>query len=391
MGAIDSFYAAIEPVDSFERLALPASYTPLPEGWSLLAADVVGSTAAIEEGRYKNVNTVGVSVIAAVRNAVRPVEVPYVFGGDGALVCVPDRLAGEVRHAVAATIAMSRERFRLGLRACLVPVGHVRRRGLDVLVARHRVSEHYVQCALHGGGPEYVERGLKRGELPAEYLIEADAGANADYGGLECRWKEIPSPQDETVAVIVDAVGSPEEALPVYRAAMERIRVVYGDADECRPVERDGLRLSVASAVLGNELAPRGWKKPWIARVADAVGLRASVLVGWLLMRFGIRWGKTDWGRYKEDLALNTDFRKFDGSLRLVLSGTSAQREELARHLDELRAEGRLRYGMHVARSAIITCLIEERQGAHFHFVDASGGGYAAAAAALKRSGELGA
>jgi hypothetical protein len=40
---------------------------------------------------------------------------------------------------------------------------------------------------------------------------------------------------------------------------------------------------------------------------------------------------------------------------------------------------------MHVARSAIMTCLIEERQGAHFHFVDGSGGGYAAAAAAMKK------
>jgi len=33
-----------------------------------------------------------------------------------------------------------------------------------------------------------------------------------------------------------------------------------------------------------------------------------------------------------------------------------------------------------------MTCLIEERQGAHFHFVDGAGGGYAAAALAMKRS-----
>jgi hypothetical protein len=192
---------------------------------------VVNSTIAIEEGRYKNVNTVGVSVIAAVRNAVRPLEVPYVFGGDGALVCVPDRFAVEVRRAVAATIAMSRETFGLALRACLVPIGHIRGLGLDISVARHRVSEHYVQCALHGGGPEYVER------------------------GLECRWSEIPSPQDETVAMIVDAVGSPDETLPVYRAVMERIRLVYGEPAECRPVERKGLSARALSA--------RKWRATW--------------------------------------------------------------------------------------------------------------------------------
>ena len=382
----DSFYVSIEPVDSFERLALPASYAPLPDGWSLLAADIVNSTLAIDEGRYKNVNTVGVSVIAAARNAVRPVEVPYVFGGDGALVCVPDRFAAEVRRAVAATIAMSQASFGLGLRACLVPVGHVRAQGLDIQVARHRVSEHYVQCALHGGGAEHVETGLKRGALPVEYLIAADTAASADYGGLECRWSEIPSPQDETVAVIVDASGTPDDALPVYRAVMERIRAIYGEADECRPVERDGLSVTLSGAVLDNELKLKGWGKSAAARLRDALSLRFGVLVGWFLLRFGVRWGDTDWGRYEQDLVLNTDFRKFDGSLRLVLSGTAAQRGELAAYLDVLRDAGSVAYGMHVARSALMTCLFEERQGAHFHFVDASGGGYAAAAAAMKRS-----
>jgi hypothetical protein len=81
-----------------------------------------------------------------------------------------------------------------------------------------------------------------------------------------------------------------------------------------------------------------------------------------------------------------TDFRKFDGSLRLVLSGTAAQREKLTRYLEERRALGELCYGMHVARSAVMTCLIDDRQGEHFHFVDGAGGGYASAAVALKQS-----
>lgn len=383
----DSFYASIEPVDSFERLALPASYRSLPHGWSLVAADVVDSTAAIESGRYKNVNTVGVSVIAAVRNAVRPIDVPYVFGGDGALVCIPDRFVSDVRRSLAATIAMAQESFGLALRACVVPVGRVRAEGLEILVARHQVSVHYIQCALFGGGAEWVERGLKRGGLPEELLVTADGTASADYGGLECRWSEIPSPREETVAVIVDAAGLAEEALPVYREVMERIRTIYGEAESCRPVERDGLRVSLSRAVLGNELGLRAWKRRAFGRLLDAVRLRVTVLVGWFLLRFGVRWGDIDWGTYEQDLVVNTDFRKFDGSLRLVLSGTSAQRAALERYLAELRDAGRVAYGLHVARSALMTCLIEERQGAHFHFVDASGGGYAVAALALKRGG----
>lgn len=382
----DSFYGSIEPVDTFEQLALGASYAPLPSDWWIVAADVKNSTAAIDGGRYKHVNTVGVSVIAAVRNVVRPVDVPYVFGGDGAVVCVPERFVADCRRALAATIAMARASFDLTLRACVVPASWVRGQGLDILVARHRVSAHYVQCALHGGGAAHVERCLKNGSLPAELLVTPDDSADADYGGLECRWSEILSPQDETVAVIVDATGSPADSLAVYRSIMERIRQIYGDAEACRPVASEGLRVTLARALLERELGLRGWRRGRVGRTIDLLRLRLAVLVGWALLRFGVRWGDTDWGMYRSDLVANTDFRKFDGSLRLVLSGTVAQRDELRKDLEARRDAGELLYGMHVARSAVMTCLIEERQGAHFHFVDGAGGGYAAAALQLKQS-----
>lgn len=47
---------------------------PLPNDWSVVAADIRGSTRAIAEGRYQDVNTVGVSVIAALRNVAQSVE-----------------------------------------------------------------------------------------------------------------------------------------------------------------------------------------------------------------------------------------------------------------------------------------------------------------------------
>ena len=39
------------------------------------------------------------------------------------------------------------------------------------------ISEHYIQCALFGGGAEYVGGSLKRGELPDEFVVDADAEA----------------------------------------------------------------------------------------------------------------------------------------------------------------------------------------------------------------------
>lgn len=381
----DSFYGSIEPVDNFEQLALGTSYVPVPDDWWVVAADVKNSTAAIDGGRYKHVNTVGVSVIAAVRNVARPVEVPYVFGGDGAVVLVPERFVPACRQALSATIAMAHASFDLTLRACVTPVSWVRSQGLDVLVARHRVSAHYLQCALFGGGASLVERRLKDGGLPEAFQVKPDPGAAADYRGLECRWSEIPSPHDETVAVIVNAEGH-DAALTTYSEVMGQIRRIYGEAEECRPVVEEGLQVTTARAVLDNEVGLREWRAGNLRRWLVRLRLRRDVLIGWVLLRFGVRTRSTDWGAYKTDLVANTDFRKFDGSLRLVLSGSAQQREELTGYLAGCRAEGRLAFGMHVAKAAVMTCLIEERQSAHFHFVDGAGGGYAAAALSMKRS-----
>jgi hypothetical protein len=212
-----NFYSSIQPVEQFSDLARPESYVPLPNDWWIVTSDVADSTGAIEAGNYKAVNTVGVSVIAATTNVVKPVKVPYVFGGDGSIVCILESSVPEVRHAVAATIAMADQSFGLRLRSAVVPVAYIREQGHDVQVARHRVSPHYVQCALWGGGSEFAERSLKMGDLPHAYLVQSDPMAVADYDGLECRWSEVPSSRDETVSVIVDATAGPEEAFQVYR------------------------------------------------------------------------------------------------------------------------------------------------------------------------------
>ena len=80
-------------------------YTPLPEGWTIGIADVVASTKAIAEKRYKAVNMAGAAVIAALTNALGGREFPFVFGGDGASFAVSPGDAAAAREALAATAA----------------------------------------------------------------------------------------------------------------------------------------------------------------------------------------------------------------------------------------------------------------------------------------------
>ncbi|HIF50921.1 MAG TPA: DUF3095 family protein [Thiotrichaceae bacterium] len=81
----------------------------------------------------------------------------------------------------------------------------------------------------------------------------------------------------------------------------------------------------------------------------------------------------------------NADYRKFDGTLREVLSGNAEQRQELKQYLEERYQRGECFYGIHVSDSALVTCMINDYTDNHFHFIDGADGGYAMAATMLKQ------
>ena len=111
------YYASLPIFDGFASIMDPARYQPLPDDWVLGLTDVVSSTQAIEEGRYKAVNTAGASVIAAVSNALGGRKFPLVFGGDGASFAVSGQDEALARDALAATAAWTRDDLQLELRA----------------------------------------------------------------------------------------------------------------------------------------------------------------------------------------------------------------------------------------------------------------------------------
>ena len=121
-GNSEPFYASIPVFHGFGSLMDPALYSPLPDDWAIGIADIVESTKAIAEARYKAVNMAGAAVIAAVTNALEGREFPFVFGGDGASFAVsPDDLE-RAREALAATAAWVKDDLNLAMRVALVPV-----------------------------------------------------------------------------------------------------------------------------------------------------------------------------------------------------------------------------------------------------------------------------
>lgn len=379
----DRFYADLPLLPDFAAVADFERYTPLPNDWHVATCDVRNSTAAVLRGDYKHVNTVGAAAVTAVLNAAGGTELPFVFEGDGSTFCVPPELLDATRAALAKTRDVAQEAFALELRIATVPVAKVREAGQDILVARYRVSPNYVQAVFAGGGMAWADRFMK--DAATAPLCEVQALPRGSHEGLECRWQDIPSRHGETVCLIVSAVPRDRsQAAAVYRDLIAKVREIYGDEEACHPVAVATLSAAFGSRRLGNEAGLRVPRAGRFARWRYVMRTRAIVLLGWVLMRFGLRTQETDWSRYKETLVRNTDVRKFNDVFRQVLAGNAAQRTALSSWLEDRYQSRQLVYGSHVSDRAHMTCLVFTYASDHLHFIDGADGGFFLAAKAFK-------
>ena len=380
----DDFYASLPIFRDFTQVMDPRLFKPLPGGWMVGTADVVQSTKAIAENRYKAVNMAGAAVIVAVTNAMagqnfQGQDFPFVFGGDGASFAVPPAAAAPARQALAETATWVREDLDLTLRIGMVPVADIRSHGLDVRVARYAPSENISIAMFSGGGMAWADAAMKRGEIA---VPPAPAGAHPDLSGLSCRYEEIPASRGLVLSLVAAPGATADPA--AFRAAIEAIaRIVEKTPDASRPVP--GQRLRFTWPPQGADLEARASR-----RAGESIRLRkakvlARTLLYFLIMRFGITVGRFIPAKYTRELVDNSDFRKFDDSLRMVLDCTPALAGEIERHLADCAAKGTVRYGTHRQHAAMMTCFTPSPTSSnHVHFIDGAMGGYAMAASAMK-------
>jgi len=385
VNASDGFYARVPGFSRFTECLRHEHYHPLPEDWSVVLTDVRGSSRAIAEGRYKEVNAMAAASVVAVLNAVRPLPVPYVFGGDGTTACVPETCVEQVQPALVAARDLAAERFDLDLRIGVVPLRSLRACGYELQVAKFQPHADFEQAMFSGTALGMAEEWLKDPAPDNPYLIRHSNRAEASiFRGFECRWAEIPSPHEETVALLVEATD-PQHRHATLGKVLEEIVSLYGDEAAYHPVREHDLRLAAHPRLLRVESGVRTAFQPqwrWWRYLLDLEILR---FVGSGLMAFGVVTGGVHWGRYKRQFVLNSDYRKFDERLRMVIAGNRAQRDALTQRLEGHRLHGRIHYGLHVAPSALVTCIVNDYDKNHLHLLDASNGGYALASAEMKR------
>jgi hypothetical protein len=379
---LDDFYASLPVFHDFTEVMDPSLFRPLPADWVVGVADVVQSTKAIAENRYKAVNMGGAAVIVAVTNALGDRDFPFVFGGDGASFAVPPEAVAAARQALAETATWVQEDLDLTLRIGMVPVAEIRAQGLDVRVARYAPSDNISIAMFAGGGMAWADAAMKRGEIA---VPQAPQGAHPDLSGLSCRYEEIPASRGVVLSLVVAPGTNANSA--AFRTAIEKIaRIVEQTPDASRPVPGQRLRFTWPPA--GADLEARASRRANESIRIRKIKVLARTFLYFLVMRFGITVGAFIPAKYTRELIDNSDFRKFDDSLRMVLDCTPALADEIEHHLTACAAKGIVRYGTHRQRAAMMTCFTPSpTRSNHVHFIDGAMGGYAMAASAMKSAG----
>lgn len=372
----DGFYSSLAPNPDFTALSSGASFTPLPDDWSVCVTDIVNSTAQVTDGRYKAVNMVGASIIATVMNAVQGEPFPYVFSGDGASFAVSPRHADRIHNELALLRRWVESEFDMQLRAAMLSIADIRSARRDVRVARYAPSDGVDYAMFAGGGVAWAETRMKAGAIE---ILPAETLGMPDLTGLSCRWSNVKARNGTILSLVILPLG---DEGGFARIADQIIRISQRLNRGGHPVPSIGPNLQYPPPGLALEAHTMSNRMPFVLR---KLLLRFRTLFSYSLFRFRIRLGRFDPVHYRAAIHRNADYRKYDDGLKMTLDCDATTRDRILSLLHQAQKDGIVRYGHHEQDEAMVTCIVPSAvREDHVHFVDGAGGGYTAAAARMK-------
>jgi len=273
-----TFFNEAKIITDFHLASDRSKYVAVPDDWWIISADIKNSTQAIEKGMYKSVNMVGASVIAAINNLYgNRYELPFTFGGDGATIIVPNEKIEDVHGVLNGCIQTAHKEFGLELKAGIIRVKMLYDMGLEVLVAKLRLSEKANITLFWGNGLPYAEEIIKKEKTLQENVLIPD------FSGLECRWNEVPPENGGIISVIIKAdEGVDERASKIYSECMSQIESIFGNLGERNPLSKEMLSFAVLPAKLKHEWKIRTANQGLKSRFAYAFKLLFQQCVGFI-------------------------------------------------------------------------------------------------------------
>lgn len=374
----DLFYTRL-PVNEIplgDLLTEEHLFYKIPATWHVIITDVKGSTKAVANGLHETVNLVATGSIVAVLNIAYKTDItlPFFFGGDGATFIIPPSILEASKKALLLHRENTQKSFKLDLRVGHVPVEDIYTAGHELKVTKLKASQLFSIPVMLGDGLSHAEKIIKAEEYELKSPEIQDD--ELDMTGMECRWDKIkpPATYDEVVSLLVVARDSTSQAT-AFKKVVRRIDQIYGDPEKRKPITVSQLKLKATVEKITREMKAKlgGYKPLYLLQKIFAT------LLG--RVYFKTKTGKT----YLQQLVQLSDTLVIDGRINTVISGTTAQRQELEAVLDELEQEGQIWYGLFVSKESVLSCYVRNMHEKHIHFVDGSDGGYTKAAGVLKK------
>lgn len=376
-----NFFLEMPSFSDFQDLTRESHYQLVPEDWVVVITDVQGSTKAIESGKYKVVNMAGAATIAAITNAIGTRHFPFAFGGDGAVAVIPPKEIVRVRAALSRSREIAFLDHELKMRIGLVPHAKLIEAKAPVSVAKHELSSGAHLAFFRGEGITLAEQWVKSGEynLPLdEFKLDFDP-----HAGLSCRWAPLRPERFSFLSILVKINNNK------IKDQDEFLKKVIGEISSILNLESPS-----SHPVKAQQLGLESYKKA--AEIESSFSSSRGGLLGRLkvvgqmlivkAMKNGILKPKGfNIQVYLKETAINSDYRKYDETLRLVVDASREMKIKLEAYLDSHAQVGDLFYGVHESSTALITCFVTDmKSGEHIHFVDGGDGGYALAAKQMK-------
>lgn len=366
-----NFYESLPLFQDFHLITSNEFFRAVPQDWVVVVTDIKNSRKAIEYGRYKDVNTIGVATIVVARKVLGEEGFPFVFGGDGATFIIPPKYLNETLLKLCDLKELSLKNYGLDLRVGHVSVNELMNEGADLYVARYELTHGECLAVFKGSGMAMAEKKIKEDDKYQSCLVTK---GEVDLNGLSCRWKSIPSIRGKIISLLIQA-----DSQETYQHVLHHINNILPEGLEAHnPVDTELMSYKSIWECLKEEwrLHPRHLSRKFIRRM---------LIIFSMVMIYRYKLPITFFRMYKNDIRKHSDYKKFDGTLRMTLDCSDAQIELITFFLDTLSNENKIKYGIFENESALITCYVEGlNQGEHIHFVDGADGGYASASEKLK-------
>jgi hypothetical protein len=157
---------------------------------------------------------------------------------------------------------------------------------------------------------------------------------------------------------------------------MNVITESFGPLEERRPISSIRLKLNLTIEKIRKEMYARLGKYNWFYLIKNWI----ITSIGGLYFKF-FKSGKD----YLESVTQLSDTLMVDGAINTIISGNQKNIDRLVKKLNQMEADGLIKYGIHVTYASIMSCFVNDLKKNHIHFVDATEGGYTSAANDYKR------